>query len=77
MPRYARVLVDESGSHAFDYELPADVAGELQIGSRVRVPVRTRTALGTIIELRDETDATGGEHDQQARMVAYAPLNAR
>ena len=59
MPRYARVLVDESGSHAFDYELPEGVAGELQIGSRVRVPVRTRTALGTIIELRDDTDATG------------------
>jgi primosomal protein N' (replication factor Y) len=59
MPRYARVLVDESGSHAFDYELPEGVAGELQIGSRVRVPVRTRTALGTIIELRDDTDAIG------------------
>jgi primosomal protein N' (replication factor Y) len=59
MPRYARVLVDDSGSHAFDYELPPGVADELQIGSRVRVPVRTRTALGTIIELSDETTATG------------------
>ena len=31
----------------------------LKVGSRVRVPVRTRTALGTIIELRDRTDTTG------------------
>jgi primosomal protein N' (replication factor Y) len=59
MPHYARVLVEASGSHAFDYELPEGVAGELQVGSRVRVPVRTRTALGTIIGLSDETDATG------------------
>ena len=59
MSRYARVLVDESGSNAFDYEVPEGVAGELQIGSRVRVPVRTRTALGTIIDLREETEATG------------------
>src|SRR5215203_361682 len=59
MPRYARVLVDDSGSHAFDYELPPGIADELQIGSRVRVPVRTRTALGTIIELADETKASG------------------
>lgn len=57
MPKYARVMVDESGGNAFDYELPEGIA--LQIGSRVRVPVRTRTALGTIIDLRDSTDARG------------------
>jgi len=59
MPRYALVLVDDSGSHAFDYALPEAVADSLQIGSRVRVPVRTTTKLGTIIELRDESDAPG------------------
>src|SRR5262245_58034457 len=59
MPRYALVLVDDSGSHAFDYALPDSVADTLQIGSRVRVPVRTTTRLGTIIELRDTTDAPG------------------
>jgi primosomal protein N' (replication factor Y) len=59
MPRFALVMVDESGGNAFDYELPEPVAAQLQIGSRVRVPVRTRTALGTIIELRDATDARG------------------
>jgi primosomal protein N' (replication factor Y) len=59
MPKYARVLVDDSAGKAFDYELPAGVATILQPGSRVRVPVRTRTALATIIELLDETDVPG------------------
>src|SRR5258707_13503355 len=59
MPRYARVLVDDSAGKAFDYELPAAVAAVLQPGARVRVPVRTRTALATVIEQLDETDVPG------------------
>jgi len=59
MPRYARVLVDDSAGKAFDYELPEAVAAVLQPGARVRVPVRTRTALATVIELIDETDVPG------------------
>ncbi len=59
MPRFARVMVDDSGGNAFDYELPEPVAARLQVGSRVRVPVRTRTSLGTIIEMRDTTDVRG------------------
>ena len=59
MPKYARVLVDDSAGKAFDYELPEAVAAVLQPGARVRVPVRTRTALATVIELLDETDAPG------------------
>src|SRR5205823_3411572 len=59
MPKYARVLVDDSAGKAFDYELPEAVAGLVQPGSRVRVPVRTRTMLATIIELLDSTDVAG------------------
>jgi primosomal protein N' (replication factor Y) len=59
MPRYVRVLVDDSAGKAFDYELPEAVARSLQAGSRVRVPVRTRTALATVIEVLDETDVPG------------------
>jgi primosomal protein N' (replication factor Y) len=59
MPKYARVLVDDSAGKAFDYELPEAVAAVLQPGARVRVPVRTRTALATVIELLDETDVPG------------------
>jgi primosomal protein N' (replication factor Y) len=59
MPKYARVLVDDSAGKAFVYELPEAVAPTLQPGSRVRVPVRTRTMLATVIELLDETDVPG------------------
>ena len=59
MPKYARVLVDDSDGKAFDYELPEAVAGLIQPGSRVRVPVRTRTLLATVIELLDHTEVTG------------------
>lgn len=59
MPRYARVLVDESGGRVFDYALPTGAAEVLVVGSRVRVPIRTRTSLGTIIGLTDETEHEG------------------
>ena len=59
MPKYARVMLDDSGGNAFDYELPEGIAGSLDIGSRIRVPVRTRTLLGTIIGLADSTDVQG------------------
>ena len=59
MPRFARVLVDESGGRAFDYEVPDAVGPALAVGSRVRVPVRMRAMLGTVISISDTTDATG------------------
>ncbi len=59
MPKYARVLVDDSAGKSFVYELPEAVAAVLPPGARVRVPVRTRTALATVIELLDETDVPG------------------
>jgi primosomal protein N' (replication factor Y) (superfamily II helicase) len=59
MPKYARVIVDQSGSNAFDYEIPAALDGRVQVGSRVRVPVRTREVLATVTGLLDETDARG------------------
>ncbi len=62
MPNYASVLVDESGGRAFDYGVPEGAT--LSVGSRVRVPVRTRLMLGTVIALRDETEAKG------VRMIA-------
>jgi primosomal protein N' (replication factor Y) (superfamily II helicase) len=57
MPTYARVLLDDSGGRAFDYEVPEQLS--LVVGARVRVPVRTRTLLGTIIGLSETTDADG------------------
>jgi primosomal protein N' (replication factor Y) len=59
MPKFARVLVDDSGGRSFDYEIPAALADAAGIGCRVRVPVRTRAMLGTIIAVSDITDADG------------------
>jgi primosomal protein N' (replication factor Y) len=59
MPKFARVMVDESGGRSFDYEIPVALGGTVAIGCRVRVPVRTRAMLGTVIGVSDTTDADG------------------
>ncbi|HWL53610.1 MAG TPA: primosomal protein N' [Chthoniobacteraceae bacterium] len=56
---FARVLVDRSGGAALDYAVPPEWHGHVQIGSRVSVPVRNRTALATVIELLETTDVPG------------------
>ncbi|MEI6714121.1 MAG: primosomal protein N' [Verrucomicrobiota bacterium] len=55
--RFARVVVDDSGSRIFDYLVPDGV--EVHVGSRVRVPVRMRNVLGTVLELSDRSDISG------------------
>jgi primosomal protein N' (replication factor Y) len=57
--RYARVVADRSGHSAFDYEIPEHLLGKVWIGSRVRVPVRTRLVLATVVELAETTDVEG------------------
>lgn len=57
--RFVRVVPDRSGQSAFDYEIPEHFTGKVWIGSRVRVPVRTRLVLATVVELLEETDVTG------------------
>ena len=57
--QYARVVPDRSGQSAFDYEIPEHLLGKVWIGSRVRVPVRTRLVLATVVELLEETEVEG------------------
>lgn len=52
-------MVDQSGSHAFDYEIPQALESKVDVGSRVSVPVRNRSGLATVIELLDHSDAKG------------------
>ena len=54
---FAKVLLDDSGGRAFDYEVPAGL--NAVVGSRVRVPVRMRTLLGTVIAVSETTEAEG------------------
>ena len=59
MAKFAKVLIDQSAGKPFDYEIPEALWPLVRVGSRVRVPVRTRMVLATIIELCDATAATG------------------
>jgi primosomal protein N' (replication factor Y) (superfamily II helicase) len=53
MPRYARVLPDRAGDRALDYVIPEALTNSLAPGSRVRVPLRARLVLATVIEVLD------------------------
>ena len=54
---YAKVILDDSAGRVFDYSVPPGM--EVKPGSRVRVPVRMRTLLGTVLEVSAQTDAQG------------------
>jgi primosomal protein N' (replication factor Y) len=55
--RYVRVILDDSGGRVFDYAVPVGV--DVSPGCRVRVPVRMRTLLGTVLEVKETTDIAG------------------
>ncbi len=59
MPLYALVIPDRSGSRALDYLVPAALESALAPGARVRVPLRAKLVLGTVIEIRPDTDTAG------------------
>src|SRR5881392_3458885 len=58
-PSYARVIIDRSIHRELDYLIPESLAEKVSIGSRVRVPFREKSALATVVALREETDAEG------------------
>jgi primosomal protein N' (replication factor Y) len=58
-PPYARVIIDRSIHRELDYAVPELLAEKIGIGSRVRVPFRERSALGTVVGLLEESDAQG------------------
>ncbi len=47
--RYARVVTDDPTDKELDYLIPEQWASEVQIGSRVRVPLRAREVLATVV----------------------------
>ena len=59
MPKFARILLDNSGGRVFDYGIPDAVAAVVAVGSRVRVSVRMRALLGTVIAVSETTEAEG------------------
>ncbi|MBA2270238.1 MAG: primosomal protein N', partial [Chthoniobacterales bacterium] len=56
---YARVLIDRSIRRELDYAIPESFADKIEIGSRVRVPFRDKTALATVVAILEESGASG------------------
>ncbi|MEM7147801.1 MAG: primosomal protein N', partial [Verrucomicrobiota bacterium] len=56
MPLSASVLIDGPRHLEFSYAIPDDVAPQVAVGSRVRVPLQNRSALGTILAIGEETE---------------------
>ncbi|WP_449281470.1 primosomal protein N' family DNA-binding protein [Leucobacter sp.] len=76
----ARVLLDSALpqlDHLFDYAIPPELADEVRIGQRVRVPFRSqeRRSFGYIIEFAERSDF-GGELSAIADIVTRVPLLA-
>ena len=57
--RYARVIIDRSIHRELDYLVPETLADRIDVGSRVRVPFREKSALATVIAMLDESHAEG------------------
>ena len=50
---FARVLPDQAAGKILDYRVPEAMSLKIAVGSRVKIPVRTRLLAGTVIELLD------------------------
>ena len=72
MPRYARVIPDRAGDRALDYLIPPALESALAPGSRVRVPLRARLVLGTVVDVLDESAVESPREIHEA--IGGAPL---
>lgn len=72
MPRYARVVPDRSGDRALDYLIPAAMEASVAPGARVRVPLRTRTVLATVVDVCEETEVRNPREIHE--LIGGAPL---
>ena len=72
MPSYARVIPDRAGDRALDYLIPGALVSSLAPGSRVRVPLRARLVLATVIEVLDASPVKSPREIHE--MIGGAPL---
>ncbi len=72
MPSIATVLIDGAvGDLQFDYSVPETLAGRVAPGCRVRIPLRNRPAVGTVVRL---ADADAGDSPWGGRLRAIEGL---
>ncbi|HEY4282876.1 MAG TPA: primosomal protein N' [Chthoniobacterales bacterium] len=58
-PNYVRVVIDRAIHRELDYLVPEPLAERVEVGSRVRVPFRDRSALATVLAILEKSDARG------------------
>src|SRR5438552_1781128 len=58
-PGYVRVIIDRAIHRELDYAVPEGLADRVGVGSRVRVPFRDKTALGTVVAVPEQSEAKG------------------
>jgi len=56
---FIRVIIDRAIHRELDYLVPETLAERVDIGSRVRVPFRDKSALATVVAVPDHSDAEG------------------
>ena len=56
---YVRVVVDRAIHRELDYSVPESLAERVGVGSRVRVPFRDKSALGTVVAVPESSEARG------------------
>ena len=56
---YVRVIIDRAIQREFDYSVPETLADRIDIGSRVRVPFRDKSALATVLATLEQSNAKG------------------
>ena len=75
MSNFAQVILDRSTGKVLDYEIPVSWRGQVGAGSRVRVPLRNRQMLATVVSVSETTGAKGVRPlaavlDQRPQMTA-------
>jgi primosomal protein N' (replication factor Y) (superfamily II helicase) len=58
-PSYVRVIVDRAIHRELDYAVPEGLMNRVGVGSRVRVPFREKSALGTVVAFTERSEAKG------------------
>ncbi len=58
-PSFVRVLIDRAIHRELDYAVPETLSDRIGVGSRVRVPFRDKSALGTVVVTLEHSDAKG------------------
>src|SRR5947207_5757096 len=58
-PSYVRVIIDRAIHRELDYAVPQGLMERVGIGSRVRVPLRDKSALATVVAITEQSEAKG------------------